>query len=46
MPNYVFDACALIALADDEAGADVLESYLVGRDNVCFVHSLNFCEVY
>lgn len=46
MPNYVFDACALIALADDEDGASVLESYLAGEDNVCFVHSLNFCEVY
>lgn len=46
MADYVFDACALIALADDEEGADLLEDYLASEDSVCYVHSLNFCEVY
>ncbi|MCW5961380.1 MAG: PIN domain-containing protein [Pyrinomonadaceae bacterium] len=46
MSAYFFDACALIALADDEEGADILENYLADVNNQCFVHSLNLCEVY
>ena len=46
MALYVFDACALIALADQEEGADYLASLLANDENTCFVHSLNFCEVY
>ena len=42
----VFDACALIALADNEEGADVLEDYLADEENECYVHALNFCEVF
>ena len=42
----VFDACALIALADDEEGADLLEGYLDDENNECYVHALNFCEVF
>ena len=46
MTPYIFDACALIALADDEEGADILENYLADEENECYVHALNFCEVY
>ncbi len=46
MASYIFDACALIALADDEEGADILEDILVNEDNECYVHSINLCEVY
>jgi len=46
MASLVFDACALIAFAYDEEGADLLEKYLADDENTCFVHSLNFCEFY
>ena len=46
MALLVFDACALIALADREQGADYLASLIANDENTCFVHSLNFCEVY
>lgn len=46
MTPYIFDACALIALADDEEGADILENYLADEENECYVHALNFCEVF
>ena len=46
MAALVFDACALIALANREEGADKLASFLIEAENVCFVHSINLCEVY
>ena len=46
MASLVFDACALVAFAYDEAGADLLETILASEANTCFVHSLNFCEFY
>lgn len=46
MASLVFDACALVAFAYDEEGADLLETYLASDENTCFVHSLNFCEFY
>ncbi len=46
MDFLVFDACSLIALADDEVGADVIENYLADENNICYVHSMNLCEVY
>jgi len=46
MNPYIFDACSLIALADDEEGAETIENYLADKDNECYVHSLNLCEVY
>jgi predicted nucleic acid-binding protein len=46
MASLVFDACALVAFAYDEEGADLLEIYLASDENTCFVHSLNFCEFY
>lgn len=46
MASLVFDACALLAFAYDEEGADLLETLLASDDDTCFVHSLNFCEFY
>jgi len=43
---YVFDACAAIALLDDEPGAEVVEALLEGEDRRCVIHVLNVCEVY
>jgi uncharacterized protein with PIN domain len=43
---YVFDACAVIALLDDEAGAEVVEELLAGENHRCVIHILNVCEVY
>lgn len=42
---YVFDANALIALARDEPGADVIQSYLAATAHTCFAHAVNLCEV-
>lgn len=42
----VFDACALIALLDDEPGAEVVETLLAEENRRCLVHILNVCEVY
>lgn len=46
MAFLIFDACALIALSQREEGADVLASFLADGENICFVHSINLCEVY
>jgi uncharacterized protein with PIN domain len=43
---YIFDACAVIALLDDEAGAEVVETLLAGEGHYCVIHLLNVCEVY
>lgn len=43
---YVFDACAIIALLDEEPGATVVESILTEEDHRCVIHLVNICEVY
>lgn len=43
---YVFDACAVVALLDDEPGAEVVEALLEGEECRCLIHVLNACEVY
>jgi uncharacterized protein with PIN domain len=43
---YVFDACAVIALLDDEPGAKVVEALLEQDGCRCVIHILNVCEVY
>lgn len=43
---YVFDACAVIALLDDEPGSDVIEALLEAGSHRCVIHVLNVCEVY
>src|SRR5262249_54863391 len=42
----IFDSSALLALLRDEAGADVVDSLLSDRANVCLAHAVNLCEVY
>lgn len=42
---YVFDACAVIALLQAEAGAGVVTD-LLQEENRCLVHAINVCEVY
>ncbi len=46
MASLVFDACALVAFAYDEEGADFIETCLASDENTCFAHSLNFCEFF
>ena len=47
--GYVFDACALIAFLNDEAGADKVEELLwdaVRLPNDLWVHEINLLEIY
>jgi uncharacterized protein with PIN domain len=43
---FVLDACAIIALLQDEPGGDVLADILSDPGNRCQVHAINACEVY
>jgi uncharacterized protein with PIN domain len=43
---FVFDACAVIALLDNEPGATVVEALLADENNRCLIHLLNVCEVF
>ncbi len=45
-PVFVFDACAFIALLEDEPGAEVVEELLQEPTNRCLIHAVNACEVY
>lgn len=47
---YVLDSCAIIAWINREPGADIVESVirtaLLNPHTPCYMHSLNFCEVF
>jgi len=43
---FVFDACALIALLEDEPGAAVVENLLQDPRNRCLIHAISACEIY
>lgn len=45
-PVFVFDACAFIALLEDEPGAEVVEELLQEPANRCLIHAVSACEVY
>lgn len=45
-PAFVFDACALIALLEDEPGANIVEDLLQEPANRRLVHAVSVCEVY
>ncbi len=48
-PVYVIDACALIALINQEAGCDIVRDLLKNAESGgCHVkiHAVNLCEVY
>ncbi len=43
---FVMDSTAMIAFLNGEAGADVVETYLLDVNAVCIAHAINLCEVY
>jgi predicted nucleic acid-binding protein len=44
--NYVLDAGPMIALLDDEPGAEVVEDVLTEPGSTCYAHIINLAEVY
>ena len=44
--NIVLDANAVIAYLNDETGGDVVDAILLDESNLCYMHSINACEVY
>ncbi|CAN5645032.1 MAG: type II toxin-antitoxin system VapC family toxin [Acidobacteria bacterium] len=43
---YILDACAMIAFLRKEFGSDVVEAILLDKNNECFAHAINLCEVF
>lgn len=43
---YVLDSSAMIALANDEPGSDIVELLLTDPQNDCYAHAINLCEVF
>jgi uncharacterized protein with PIN domain len=43
---FVFDACALIAILENEPGALIVEELLQDPANRCLIHAASACEVY
>jgi PIN domain nuclease of toxin-antitoxin system len=43
---YIMDASAMLAFLRDEAGADVIETYLLELGSHSLTHSINLCEVF
>lgn len=43
---YVLDSSAMIALANNELGADVVAALLDDPQHECYAHALNLCEVF
>ncbi len=44
--NMIFDAGALIAFLRHEQGAEVTRQIFRDRQNICYVHAVNLCEVF
>jgi PIN domain nuclease of toxin-antitoxin system len=44
--NYVLDSCALIAMLRKEPGGEIVAEMFDAKDNVCYVHAINLCEVF
>lgn len=44
--RLVFDACALIAVLKREPNYEIVLELLASKDNECFVHGANLCEVF
>jgi PIN domain nuclease of toxin-antitoxin system len=40
------DASAMLALARNEPGADVVMAALLDPTELCYAHSVNLCEVF
>ncbi|HYU36057.1 MAG TPA: PIN domain-containing protein [Thermoanaerobaculia bacterium] len=45
-PVYVVDACAFIALLEDEPGAEIVEEMLLEPNNHCLISAISACEIY
>ncbi len=43
---YILDACAMIAFLRKELGSIVVEEILLDKNNKCFAHAINLCEVF
>jgi hypothetical protein len=43
---YIMDASAMLAFLRDEAGADVIETYLLEPGSHSLAHSINLCEMF
>jgi len=43
---YILDACAMIAFLRKEPGSIVVEKILLDKNNKCFAHAINLCEVF
>ncbi len=43
---YVLDSSAMIALANNEPGADVVADLLADARHQCLAHAINLCEVF
>lgn len=44
--TYVIDANAIIAVLNNEQGADVVERLLTPKGTIAYVHAVNVCEVF
>lgn len=44
--NYIMDSSALIAYLWKESGYTFVKSIITDSNNRCFIHVINFCEVY
>ena len=43
---YVMDANAMIAVLNNEPGADVVEKLLTPKGTIAYAHAVNICEVF
>ncbi|WPL15189.1 hypothetical protein Thiowin_00069 [Thiorhodovibrio winogradskyi] len=43
---YILDACAVIAMQQQEPGAETLLEILVAPETQARIHSINLCEIY
>jgi len=44
--SYILDSSAVIAYLWKEEGFSLVKSIVMDKNNKCFIHALNFCEVY
>lgn len=43
---YILDACAVLSLIKNEAGAKIVRQALEADQNQCLIHAVNLCEIY
>lgn len=42
----ILDSSAVISFFQNEVGANIVENILLDKQNQCFIHAINSCEVY